>query len=75
MFASNYPVDSLRASFDAIYSAFDEITRGFSSAERRALFHEQRCSHLPDGVAMQASPFSLGYVGVRLMDCRWCSAG
>jgi predicted TIM-barrel fold metal-dependent hydrolase len=40
MFASNYPVDSLRASFHAIYSAFDEITRGFSSAERRALFHD-----------------------------------
>jgi predicted TIM-barrel fold metal-dependent hydrolase len=40
MFASNYPVDSLRATFDDIYSAFDEITRGFSSAERRALFHD-----------------------------------
>jgi predicted TIM-barrel fold metal-dependent hydrolase len=40
MFASNYPVDSLRASFDAIYSGFDEITRGFSDAERRALFHD-----------------------------------
>ena len=40
MFASNYPVDSLRASFDAIYGAFDEITRGFPAAERRALFHD-----------------------------------
>ena len=40
MFASNYPVDSLRASFDAIYSGFDEITRGFSDAERRGLFHD-----------------------------------
>jgi predicted TIM-barrel fold metal-dependent hydrolase len=40
MFASNYPVDSLRASFGAIYSAFDEITRGFPTAERRALFHD-----------------------------------
>ena len=40
MFASNFPVDSLRASFDAIFSGFDEITRGFAAAERRALFHD-----------------------------------
>ena len=40
MFASNFPVDSLRASFDAIYSGFDQITRDFSNAERRALFHD-----------------------------------
>lgn len=40
MFASNFPVDSLRATFSEIYSGFDEITRGFSAAERRALFHD-----------------------------------
>lgn len=40
MFASNYPVDSLRDSFDAIYGTFDEITRTFSDDERRALFHD-----------------------------------
>jgi predicted TIM-barrel fold metal-dependent hydrolase len=40
MFASNFPVDSLCHSFDAIYSAFDEFTRGFSDAERCALFHD-----------------------------------
>ena len=40
MFASNFPVDSLRASFDSIFSGFDQITRGFSAAERRALFHD-----------------------------------
>ena len=40
MFASNFPVDSLRASFAQIYSSFEEITRGFGSAERRALFHD-----------------------------------
>jgi predicted TIM-barrel fold metal-dependent hydrolase len=40
MFASNYPVDSLRTSFDAIFREFDEATRGFSEAERRALFHD-----------------------------------
>jgi predicted TIM-barrel fold metal-dependent hydrolase len=40
LFASNYPVDSLRDSFDAIYEAFDQITRAFSQDERRALFHD-----------------------------------
>jgi predicted TIM-barrel fold metal-dependent hydrolase len=40
MFASNYPVDSLRDTFDAIWRTFDEITRGFSDTERRALFHD-----------------------------------
>ena len=40
MFASNFPVDSLRASFDAIFSGFDEFTRGFSAEERQRLFHD-----------------------------------
>ena len=40
MFASNFPVDSLRATFDSVFSGFDEITRGFTAAERRALFHD-----------------------------------
>jgi len=40
MFASNFPVDGLCQSFGAIYSGFDEITRGFSYPERRALFHD-----------------------------------
>jgi predicted TIM-barrel fold metal-dependent hydrolase len=40
MFASNFPVDRLCASFDEVYSAFDDITRGFSAAERSALFHD-----------------------------------
>ena len=40
MFASNYPVDSLRDSFARIYAGFDEATRGFSPAERRNLFHD-----------------------------------
>jgi predicted TIM-barrel fold metal-dependent hydrolase len=40
MFASNYPVDSLRDTFDSIWRIFDEVTRGFSDAERRALFHD-----------------------------------
>jgi predicted TIM-barrel fold metal-dependent hydrolase len=40
MFASNYPVDSLRDSFNSIYAGFDEATRGCSPAERRDLFHD-----------------------------------
>ena len=40
MFASNFPVDGLCASFSEIYSGFDETTRGFSEPERRALFHD-----------------------------------
>jgi predicted TIM-barrel fold metal-dependent hydrolase len=40
MFASNFPVDGLCASFSEIYSTFDEVTRGFSDAERRSLFHD-----------------------------------
>ena len=40
MFASNYPVDSLRDSFDAIYQAFDTASRDFSPAERANLFHD-----------------------------------
>src|SRR4029078_5347932 len=40
MFASNYPVDSLRDSFDSIWRSCDDITRAFSDDERRALFHD-----------------------------------
>lgn len=40
MFASNFPVDGLCASFDAIYSGFLEIAAGFPDSERRALFHD-----------------------------------
>lgn len=40
MFASNYPVDGLRMSFDDIFRGFDEATRQLSVDERRALFHD-----------------------------------
>lgn len=40
MFASNFPVDGLCASFDSIYSGFLEIVAGFPDCERRALFHD-----------------------------------
>jgi predicted TIM-barrel fold metal-dependent hydrolase len=40
MFASNFPVDGLCGSFDAVYSGFDAATRDFSQTQRRALFHD-----------------------------------
>lgn len=40
MFASNFPVDSLCASFDEIYSGFREIAQSLSALEQRALFHD-----------------------------------
>ncbi len=38
LFATNWPVDSLFSDYDAIVSAYDEITTGFSEGERQALF-------------------------------------
>jgi predicted TIM-barrel fold metal-dependent hydrolase len=38
MFASDFPVAGLHASFDEVYASFKEITAGFSEAEQRALF-------------------------------------
>lgn len=43
MFASNFPVDGLCATYDAIYGGFDAITRGFSADERRRLFRGNAC--------------------------------
>jgi len=40
MFASNFPVDKLHADYAAIWQAFDQITAGFSEAQRRKLFHD-----------------------------------
>ena len=40
MFASNYPVDGLVATFDTIYAGFKAITRDFSDSDRRKLFHD-----------------------------------
>ncbi len=40
MFASNYPVDGLCASFDEIYAGFRQIVNGFAPLEQRALFHD-----------------------------------
>ena len=40
MFASNYPVNSLVATFDEIYGSFLEITRDLPETVRRRLFHD-----------------------------------
>lgn len=40
MFASNFPVDKLFASYDAIFDSFKEIAKTFAESERSALFHD-----------------------------------
>ena len=40
MFASNFPVDSLCASFADIYGGFRDIVKDFGALEQRALFHD-----------------------------------
>jgi len=40
MFASNFPVDGLCATFDEIYSGFRAIAGSFSALEQLALFHD-----------------------------------
>ncbi len=40
MFASNFPVDSLCATFPTIFGGFREIVRDFSAEDQRALFRD-----------------------------------
>ena len=40
MFASNFPVDGLCATFGAIFSGFREMVRDFTPGERAQLFHD-----------------------------------
>jgi predicted TIM-barrel fold metal-dependent hydrolase len=40
MFASNFPVDGLVATFDTIYTGFQTIVRDFPLADQRRLFHD-----------------------------------
>ena len=40
MFASNFPVDSLCATFDEIYNGFKNITAGLPENEIQCLFHD-----------------------------------
>ncbi len=40
MFGSNFPVDKLYSSFDALYGAFENIVASFSESEKTKLFHD-----------------------------------
>jgi predicted TIM-barrel fold metal-dependent hydrolase len=40
MFASNFPVDGLCGTFDAIFAGFRAIVRDFAPADQRKLFHD-----------------------------------
>ncbi len=49
MFASNFPVDSLCATFDEIYDGFFEIVKDMSGADRRRLFHDNAVAFYAPG--------------------------
>lgn len=40
MFASNFPVDGLHATYDRVWDAFDAITAGYPDEDRAALFRD-----------------------------------
>jgi L-fuconolactonase len=40
MFESNFPVDKISYSYNIVYNAFKRLSRGYSAAERAALFHD-----------------------------------
>ena len=40
MFGSNFPVDKLYNSYEALWDAYVSITEAFSAAERRWMFHD-----------------------------------
>jgi predicted TIM-barrel fold metal-dependent hydrolase len=40
MFASNFPVDGLRVSFDRMFQDFKRMTAALSASDRRKLFHD-----------------------------------
>jgi len=40
MFASNFPVDGLHATYDRVWDSFDAITADYSAADRAALFRD-----------------------------------
>ena len=63
MFASNFPVDSLCATFATIFDGFREIVRDFRHDEQRALFHDNAIRIY----GMNDDDNRLGYVGIGLM--------
>jgi predicted TIM-barrel fold metal-dependent hydrolase len=60
MFASNFPVDGLCTSFDAIFSGFKAIVRDLPEADQRRLFHDNavRIYRLQAPARMAADPSS-----------------
>src|SRR5262245_25298532 len=40
MFESNFPVDKLSFSYNVMYNAFKRLSKGYSAAERAAMFHD-----------------------------------
>ncbi len=40
MFASNFPVDGMMASYDRIWESFKTLTEACSASEQRDLFHD-----------------------------------
>ena len=40
MFESNFPVDKMSYSYNVMYNAFKRLSKGYSDAERAAMFHD-----------------------------------
>jgi predicted TIM-barrel fold metal-dependent hydrolase len=40
MFESNFPVDKVSFSYNVLYNAFKQLSKGYSAAERAAMFHD-----------------------------------
>jgi L-fuconolactonase len=40
MFESNFPVDKVSYSYNVLFNAFKRLSRGYSAAERAAMFHD-----------------------------------
>jgi predicted TIM-barrel fold metal-dependent hydrolase len=40
MFESNFPVDKVSYSYNVVYNAFKRLSKGYSPAERAAMFHD-----------------------------------
>jgi len=40
MFESNFPVDKVSFSYTVMYNAFKRLSKGYSAAERAAMFHD-----------------------------------
>jgi predicted TIM-barrel fold metal-dependent hydrolase len=40
MFESNFPVDKISYSYNVVYNAFKRLSKGYSTSERAAMFHD-----------------------------------